>query len=134
MRPSSAQRRELREDLAGIEQVVRIEGAFDAHLLVEIDLGEHLRHQVALLDADAMLAGQHAADLDAEPQDVGAEFLGVLELAGLVGVEQDQRMQIAVAGMEHIDDAQAVCLATSRASRPAPDGSRPRGTVPSMHI
>ena len=35
-------------------------------------------HQVALLDADAVLAGQHAADLDAEPQDVGAELLGAL--------------------------------------------------------
>ena len=30
-------------------------------------------HQVALLDADAVLAGQAAADLDAQGQDVGAE-------------------------------------------------------------
>src|SRR5216683_1739217 len=96
---------ELGEDLARIEQVVGIEGAFHAHLLVEIDLGELLAHQVALLDADAVLAGQHAADAHAEPEDIGAEFLGAAELARIVGVEQDQRVEVAVAGMEDIDHA-----------------------------
>src|SRR3954468_9596326 len=57
---------ELGEDLARIEQMVGIEGALHAHLLVEIDLGELHIHQVALLDADAMFAGQHAADPHAE--------------------------------------------------------------------
>ena len=86
-------------------------------------------HQVALLDADAVLAGQHAADLDAEPQDVGAERLGPLELAGLVGVVEDQRMQIAVAGVEDVGDAQAVLRRQSPHPRqhlgepPARDGA-----------
>jgi hypothetical protein len=31
----------------------------------KIDLAEHDRHQVAFLDADAVLAGEHPADLDA---------------------------------------------------------------------
>ena len=55
-----------------------------------------------------MFAGQHAAEFDADPQDIGAEGLGPLHLAGLVGVVEDQRMQIAVAGMKHIGDAQTV--------------------------
>ena len=63
---------QLGENLARIEQPVRIEGAFDALLLVEIGLVEHRAHEVALLDADAMLAGEDAADLDAIAQDVGA--------------------------------------------------------------
>lgn len=79
----------LREDLARIEQVVRVEGAFHPHLLVEVDLGELLAHQVALLDADPVLAGQYAADANTETQDIGAEFLGTTKLAGIVGVEQD---------------------------------------------
>ena len=54
-----------RKHLAGIEQALRVERAFQPLLLVEIDLGEHLRHQIALLDADAVLAGQDAAELDA---------------------------------------------------------------------
>ncbi len=65
-------------------------------------------HRVDLLDADAMLAGDGAADLHAQLQDLGAEMLGAVEFAGLVGVEQDQRMQVAVAGMEHVGAAQAV--------------------------
>jgi hypothetical protein len=38
-------------------------------------------------------------------QDVGAERLCLLDLAGLVGVMEDQPVQIAVAGME--DDGNA---------------------------
>src|SRR5258708_38576137 len=82
--------------LAGIEQAMRVEGAFQPLLLVEIDLAEHLRHQVALFDADAMFAGQYAAELDAAAQDIRAEGFGLVHLAGLVGVVQDQRIQIPV--------------------------------------
>src|SRR5579883_2998688 len=64
-----------RKHLAWIEQALRIEGAFEPLLLVEVDLGKHRRHQVALLDADAVLAGQHAANLDAELEDIGTERL-----------------------------------------------------------
>ncbi len=88
---------QLGKDLAGVEQPVGVEGAFEALLLGEVGRVEHRPHQVALLDADTVLAGQHAADFDAEPQDVGAEFLGALDLAGRVGVVEDQRVEIAVA-------------------------------------
>src|SRR5579885_1375351 len=47
---------QLREHLARIEQALGVEGAFQALLLVEIGLVEHRAHEVALLDADAMLA------------------------------------------------------------------------------
>src|SRR6266545_2765552 len=40
-----------RKDLAGIEQLVLVECALETHLLGEIDLVEHSRHEVALLDA-----------------------------------------------------------------------------------
>ena len=58
---------ELGEDLAGVQQVVRIEGTFQAHLLIEVDFGELHAHQVALLNTDTVLAGQHAAHAHAEP-------------------------------------------------------------------
>ena len=89
-------------------------------------------HQVALLDADPVLAGQDAADLDAEPQDVGAKRLGALDLAGLVGVVQDQRVQIAVAGMKHIGDRAARTAPTVRSIRLSTSARRARGIVPSM--
>ena len=109
-RPSSAQRCSFGNTLPGLSRPLGVERAFEPLLLVEVVLGEHHRHQVALLDADAVLAGQHAADLDAELEDFGAELLGLLQLARLVGVVEDQRMQIAVAGVEHVGDAQPVVL------------------------
>jgi hypothetical protein len=56
---------ELRKHLSRIKEALVVEGAFDPLLLIEIDLREHHRHQVALLDPDAVLAGQHPANLDA---------------------------------------------------------------------
>ena len=110
MRPSSAQRCSSGNTFPGLSRCFGSNAHLTRCCCVEVVLVEHLRHQVALLDADAVLAGQHAADLDAEPQDVGAESLGRLELARLVGVIEDQRMQIAVAGMEDVGDAQPVLL------------------------
>src|SRR5260221_12728838 len=101
---------ELRKYLAGIEQTVGVEGAFEAQLLVEVDLVEHDRHEVALLNADAVLAGENATDLDAEAQDIGAERFGALELARLVGIVKDQRMEVAVAGMKDVGDAQPIVV------------------------
>ena len=68
-----------------------------------------------------MLAGEAAADLDAELQDVGAGVLGLLQLARVVGVEQDQRVQIAVAGVEDVGDLEPVAGA---------DLARPAGAPP----
>src|SRR5690349_10015471 len=97
-----------REHLAGVEQAFGIERAFQALLMRKVDLGEHLAHEVALLDADAVLAGQHTAHTDAQPQNVGSEGLGAVELLLLAGIEQDQRMEVAVARMEDIGAGKAV--------------------------
>src|SRR5438874_5181400 len=84
-----------RKHFSGVEQALRVEGAFQPLLLVEVYFRKHLAHQVALLDADAVFAGEHAAELDTSAQDVGAEGLRPLDLAGLVGIVEDQGMQIA---------------------------------------
>src|SRR3954451_12705984 len=97
-----------RKHFSGIEQALRVEGAFQPLLLVEIDLREHLAHEIALLDPDAVLAGQNAAEFDAAAQNVGAKSFSALHFAGLVGVVKDQRMQIAVAGVKYIGDPQTV--------------------------
>ena len=122
--PSSAQRCSVGNTLPGLSRPGGIEGAFDAHLLREIDLVEHLAHQIALFDADAMLAGQHAADRDAKPQNVGAERFGALDVAVVRRVVENERMQIAVAGVKHIGDAQSVLLAPAPPCRSSTSGSR----------
>src|SRR5262249_49608050 len=69
---------------------------------------EHRSHQIALLDADAVLAGEYAPDLDAEFEDLRSERLGPLQLARRIGVVENQRMQVAIAGVKYIGYPQAV--------------------------
>src|SRR5262245_59673784 len=99
-----------RENLAGIEQAALVEGAFEPLLMLEIGIREHRRHRIALLDPDTVLAGEHAPHLDAVLEDVGPEAFRLLELARLVAIVENERVEIAVAGMEHVGDAQPVAL------------------------
>ena len=96
------------EDLGGVEEPLGVEGGFEGALLVELLGGELDGHEVALLDANAVFAGEAATDLDAELQDVGAEVFGAVEAVGVVGVEHDQRVEVAVAGVEDVGDTEGV--------------------------
>ena len=69
---------QLWEHLAGVEQKFWVKSAFDALLMSQIDLSEHHRHQVALLDANAVLSREHAANLHAQTQDIGTKRFGLL--------------------------------------------------------
>ena len=100
--------------------------------MLEVVLVEHGAHEIALFDADPVLAGQNAADFDTELENVGAELLGLFKLARIVGIVKDQGMQVAVAGVEHIGDAQPMELFDSSFMRPSTLGSWWRGIVPSM--
>src|SRR3954469_13795066 len=62
-----------RKHLARVEQALCVERAFQPLLLVQIDLAEHLRHQVPLFDSDAVFSRQHAAEFDTDPQYISAE-------------------------------------------------------------
>ena len=94
------------EYLAGIQQALGVEGAFELLLAFQVGRAELIFHQVALLHAHPMLPGQNAADIDAKAQYIRPERLGAFGFAVAVGVIEDQRVQIAVAGMEDIDHAQ----------------------------
>ena len=94
----------LREHLAWIEQAVWVEGALESLLLIQVSLTELYLHQIALLDADAVLAREYAANLDAVAEDVGSKGLGLLDLPGQVCVIADQGVQVAIAGVEDVGD------------------------------
>ena len=49
--------------LVGVQKVLRVECAFQTHLLIKINLIEHQRHQIPFFNTHAMLAGQHAANI-----------------------------------------------------------------------
>jgi hypothetical protein len=81
---------ELRENLAGVKQPFAIERTFYTLLLVEIGFGEHRVHQIALFDTNAVFAGENTADLHAQFQNFGAEFLGLLEFTRLVRIVKNE--------------------------------------------
>ena len=122
----------MREHFAGVQKMPGIKCAFQPLLLFQVILGELDVHQVAFLDTDTMFTGQHSAHLDTATQNIGTKFFGTLKLTGLICIEQDQRMEIAIAGMKHIGDPQPYFW-LSEAMRRIMSGNRRRGIVPSMH-
>ena len=80
----------------------RVERVAEPRLRVEVVGAEHQRHRLALLQADAVLTREHAAGGDARGEDLVAGAVHALPDARLARVEHDQRVQVAVAGVEHV--------------------------------
>ena len=68
----------------------------------------HLGEELPLLDPDAMFARDRSAQADAQAQDLRGQDLRAIVGARLAAVVEDQGVQVAVAGMEHVRDADAV--------------------------
>src|SRR5918995_124052 len=96
--------------LSGIEDTTGIEDLFETGLGVEIEIGEVGAHQVSFLDSDTVLPRQGAADPETGCDDL---FPGLMDdPVGLLvaRIEGDERMQVAIAGMEHIRHGQPVSV------------------------
>jgi len=106
--PELGAARECRHRLARIEDTVGVEGVLESVKLGEFFFRELHAHLIDLLDADAVFAGDGATDRDAEFKNFSAQFLGTFQVAGFVGVVKNQRVQVAVAGVEHVRHRQAV--------------------------
>src|SRR5215217_1817082 len=96
----------LGEDLLRVEHPGRIEAVLEPRHRRQIVGGIDQRHVPALLGADPMLSGESAADVDAVGDDLLAGLEHALGRAADPAVEQHQRVQIAVTGMEDIGDRQ----------------------------
>src|SRR5512143_3123640 len=72
------------DHLARVQRARRVEGRLDALHQRTLLLAELHAHRTELLDADAVLAGDGAAERDAQLQDLGAERLGALQLVAVV--------------------------------------------------
>src|SRR5215472_17877965 len=95
--------RQRRDRLAGIQEPRRVERRFDGEERGALGGRELYAHGIELLDADAVLAGDGAAESHAQLEDLDAEMLGALPLAFLVGVEEDERVEVAVAGVKDVE-------------------------------
>src|ERR1041385_8179850 len=88
-----------------IAEAFRVERAAHGEHHVEIVVREHLRHVLGLVRADSVLARERAARVDAVLEDFAAHFGGELGLARDLLVVADERMQVAVARMKDVADA-----------------------------
>ncbi len=95
--------------MPGLQIPVGIERAAEAFEHLQVALGEHPRHRAGLVHADAVLAGERAARLEAGVEDGLGELARALGLTRL-RVVQDERVEIAVPRMEDVPDAQPVPL------------------------
>src|SRR5690606_2284152 len=78
---------------------------------LDIERAKHIFQVSALLEPNAVLAGNRAPQLDAEPKDFSGQLLRPLQRPLFATVVHDQRMQISITGMKDVSDADAVLLA-----------------------
>ena len=88
------------KDFAGIEQRRGVEDRLEVGHGGEFGPAVHLRHVLALFHADAMFAGDAAVALDAERHDFVARGKDLGGDGLVAGIEDDGRVQIAVARMK----------------------------------
>ena len=79
-----------RKYLAGVQPALRVKGAFDPLLLLQVLFIEHGVHEVPFFNADTVFTGQDATDFDTQTQDISAEFFSFFQFFRNVGVKQDQ--------------------------------------------
>ena len=113
-----------REHLAGVREPGGVERAAEPCKRLEVALGEHRGHRARLVDAHAVLAGERAAGLDAGGEDRVRQGLRALDLAVRGPVVENERMEVAVPGVEDVPDAEPV-LGGERVDA-AEDGRQPR--------
>lgn len=87
-----------------VQQTCPIECGLDRVEAGEFGGRELHAHLVQLLHPDTMLTSDRPPHLHAEPQDLRADVLGKGELRVVIGIESDERMQVAITGVKHIGD------------------------------
>src|SRR3984957_16086987 len=99
---------QCRNRFARIEQAEFVERPLHGEERIAFGAGELDAHRIDFFDAHTVFAGDRAAELDAEFENVRTETVGAFPFARPIRVEQDQRMQIAVARVENIHAAQSI--------------------------
>lgn len=64
-------------------------------------------HLIYFLHSHTVLSSHGSSHLHAQFEYGRAEFLGALHFVRFIRIEQDQRMQVAIARMEHVGATQA---------------------------
>src|SRR5713101_1665268 len=82
------------EDLPGVHESIGVKGPLHLPHRLQIVLVEHERHEVPLLEADSMFAGETAAHLDAGLDDLRTHFFCPAQIPFVCGVVEDERVKV----------------------------------------
>jgi hypothetical protein len=94
--------------LPGLSGTVRVKGQLDVAHGGQLGGAVHGRHVLALLDADAVLAGDAAIFGDADRHDFMRGGEDAFHLCGVLRVAENARMQVAVASVEDVPGFEVV--------------------------
>ena len=96
-----------RKHLPGVAELVGVERDSNELHRLQILGTEHLRHVARLVGADAVLASQRSPNVETIGQDFRGNLFGQFGLTVNRVVVTDERVQVAVAGVEHVANRQA---------------------------
>src|SRR6266571_3674324 len=100
-----------RVNFVGIAQVVRVNGTANQLLGCQVCLSKHDCHMCFLLHPYAVFSSDASAVSYAAANDLTRQFLCPMLFSCIPLIIEHQWMQVAIAGMEDIGDAQTVLFA-----------------------
>src|SRR4051794_13645814 len=87
------------ELLSRVQEVLRVEEALDLLVQVERARAPLARELAALQDAEAVFPADRAAELYGQVEEILDREQRSLELLGLLGIDEERRVEVAVAGV-----------------------------------
>ena len=105
--------RQSRYRLSWIEQAFGIKNLANQVKLITLLIAELNAHFAQFLDTHTMFAGNRTALFDTQLQNFTTELFGFFELPGIVTIVENKRVEITIAGVENIRNAQFVLLRQS---------------------
>src|SRR2546427_7977717 len=96
------------QELSGIHDAVRIKRPLHTLHRHQVGVGKHPAHVLPLFDSHPMFACDGAPGFDAGAKDLLARPHHLVHDSRLAGIEEDDRVQIAIPGVEQVADGQAV--------------------------
>ncbi len=100
----------VREHFPRVQDAGRIKGLLERALGVDVRIRKHHAHGFHFFEADPVLARDGAAQRHAGLHDLPAGLVHPLELIRVARVEQDQGVQVPVAGVKDVAVLEAVAL------------------------
>jgi hypothetical protein len=85
----------------------------EAFLVVEVVIREHLMHVRLFLNTDAMFTRKHPTSSERGLNDLCTSGMNTVVNAGLLAVEQQEWVKVAVTCMEDVDDGEVVFIGDS---------------------